>query len=106
MEAAAKVGPRSRHGRHDRIYATRAILLLRQRYLEQDERRSWLFNEESAKWSLLAELGRLLDQQGERAFWEATGWIMTHRPKVKDAVRAIRSMRTGRHPREDRPKHT
>jgi hypothetical protein len=106
MQAAAARGLRSRHGQQDRIYAARAILLLRQRYLEEDEHRRWLFNEETTKWSLLAELGRLLDQQGEGAFWEATGWIMTHRPKVKVAVRAIRSVRTGRHPREDRSGQT
>jgi hypothetical protein len=106
MEAAAKVGPQSRHGRHDRLYATRAKLCLKERYAEDDERRSWLFNEETAKWSLLAELGRLLEQQGEEAFLEAAGWIMTHQPKVKVAVRAIRSMRTGRLPREDGPGQT
>ena len=59
------------------------------------ERRSWLINEEAAKWSILAELGRIRDRRGEEAFWSALEWVLEHRPRVKDAVLELRRYRTG-----------
>lgn len=95
--AAADEGPRTRRGRQDRLYARRAILLLRERFPDP-EGRSWLFNEfnaEAAKWSILAELGRMAEQRGE-AFWPAVEWVLERRPKTKDAVKQLRAVRTGK----------
>jgi hypothetical protein len=103
MRWAAAQGPRTRHGQQDRLYAELAIHLIKQRYPEEDERRSWLFSEErkTARWSLLAELGRIRAQRGEEAFLHATEWITERRPKVKDGVRRLRSWRIGIPLRED-----
>jgi hypothetical protein len=108
MRRASADGLRSRHGQHDRIYAQLAIAVIKERYPEPDEHLRWLFDEEKmmVKWSLLAELGRVCAQHGERAFWQVTEQVLEQRPKVKDAIRTIRRVRTGRLPREDGPGQT
>jgi hypothetical protein len=99
--AAAAEGPRTRRGQQDHIFARIAITLIRERYPEED----WLCGE-SPKWTLLAELGRVRAQHGERAFWQVTELVLEHRPKVKDAIRTIRRVRIGGTPHEDKPGQT
>jgi hypothetical protein len=85
-------GPRTVRGQQDRIYAALAIILIRKRFPEPTEERRWLFYEaaRTAKWSLLAALGRVLVQDGTIPFWQATEAVKRERPKVKVAIRRIR----------------
>lgn len=53
---------------------------------------------ERFRWSLLAELGRLLDSE---TIIEAATVLNAERPNVKDAVRRLRAFRTGRKPTGD-----
>jgi hypothetical protein len=97
MKYAEAQGRKTRRGQQDHIYGGLVISDIMRRYPE-DERRNWLVNEETAKWSILSELGRLRDQRGEEAFWEAVEWVLENRPKVKEAVAVLRRYRTGRSP--------
>jgi hypothetical protein len=53
----------------------------------------WLVDVDGARWSILAELGRIRDLE---KFDAAVAWVLEHRPKTKEAVRRIRLLRTGR----------
>jgi hypothetical protein len=90
--ACSVQGPRTVRGQQDRIYAALAVILIRKRYPEPTEERVWLFDEaaRTAKWSLLAALGRVLVQDGTVLFWQATEAVKRERPKVKVAIRRIR----------------
>ncbi len=92
--------PKSRRQMQNRLYALRAIErlgLLEEGELEQAlaDRPAlrWLVNEEGARWSILAELGRIRDpEEFDAAVW----WVLEHRPKTKEAVARIRRLRTGK----------
>src|SRR5918998_2511480 len=104
MRRAAADGPRSRHGQQDRIYAQLAIAEIKNKYPEPDERTRWLFDEEkmTAKWTLLTELGRFAYQHGTDNFYGAVDWLLRTRPKVKDALKKLRTVRlTGSSPPPD-----
>jgi hypothetical protein len=88
--SAATEGPRTRRGQQEHIYARFAILLIRERYPEED----WLTGGTRPKWTLLAELRRVRLTHGEASFWNATEVVLRDRPKVKDGIRAIRRIRT------------
>lgn len=90
-------GIRSRKGQQERLIAALIISDIMERYPD-DPRREWLVNEETARWSVLTELGRLREQRGDEAFWEAVEWVLENRPRVKDAVATLRGYRTGKSP--------
>lgn len=95
MSLPGSQGIRSRKGQQDRLFAALIISDIMERYGD-DPRREWLVNEETARWSVMTELGRLREQRGDETFWEAVEWTLENRPKVKDAVAILRSYRTGK----------
>ncbi len=94
MKLAGSGGPKTSRGQQDRIYAGLVISDIVRRY-GADPRLGWLVNEETARWSILAELGRLREQHDEEAFWEAVAWVLENQPKVKSAVAVLRRYRNG-----------
>ena len=95
LSAGEAQGVTTRRGQQDRIYGALVISDIMERY-GSDPRRGWLVNEETARWSVLAELGRLREQRGDDAFWEAVAWVLENRPRVKEAVAVLRRYRTGK----------
>jgi hypothetical protein len=91
--------PKSRQ-MQNRLYALRAMErlgLLGDNKLEQALADRpvlrWLVDEEGARWSILAELGRIRDLE---KFDAAVAWVLEHRPKTKEAVAQIRRLRLGK----------
>ena len=98
LEVAGTSGnTKTRRGQQEHAYAGIVISDLVRRYAG-DERIDWLIGEHNAKWSLLAELGRIKLQRGEDALWEAADWLVENKPKVKHGVALLRAFRTGTTP--------
>ncbi len=87
-----------RRQKQNRYYAHIAINKLVERYGDAaEEKAGWLVREYRAKWTILSELGRIAHD--ERAFWDATEWVLGNEPKTTSAVRVIRRFRTGKRPK-------
>lgn len=100
-------GRRTDRARQDRVHAARAMIRIGERYADDYPGRLWLFDPErrKAKITLLAELGRLAEQEGAEktqgeAFWTVVDALVLYRPPIKTAIRDIRLWRTAR-PRQE-----
>jgi hypothetical protein len=87
---------RTTRGLHDQHYETHAV-----RHLKDDPACGWLFGADrgghNPRWrrSILAQLGRLVDEQGPEVMREVAMLVCERRPPVKAAVALIRRVRLG-----------